>query len=299
MKWLVVSPENQGEEIKSIVKVLEENKADFFVLKMNDASEKVDLDSNEMGKFTHCVFGCNPVVSNGFSMLLLGYFAGKKAPVYMTKCDAAIFNGSDSSVKVLESVEEISSYLRENFNSISNDFDKAETFRELFDMGIPFAADSYEYCIQKEKFDICEKLLKAGLDVNSFTSDGVPLLCVASRNDCKDQMKKLISLGADINIISRDRGYTPVMDCVWRKNYEMTKVLIDNKADLHVMSLDGQSILVLAVGNGDKKIVDLLVSSGADPDVKDSMGMSARGYAKLFKKEDLVEIMARVPEKTE
>ena len=79
----------------------------------------------------------------------------------------------------------------------------------------------------------------------------------------------------------------------------MTKVLIDNKADLHVMSLDGQSILVLAVGNGDKKIVDLLVSSGADPDVKDSMGMSARGYAKLFKKEDLVEIMARVPEKTE
>ena len=96
MKWLVVSPENQGEETKSIVKVLEENKVDFFVLKMNDASEKLDLDSNEMGKFTHCVFGCNPVVSNGFSMLLLGYFAGKKAPVYMTKCDAAIFNGADS-----------------------------------------------------------------------------------------------------------------------------------------------------------------------------------------------------------
>lgn len=299
MKWLVISPENQGKETKSIVKVLKENKTDFFVLKMNDASEKLDLDSNEMGKFTHCVFVCNPVVSNGFSMLLLGYFAGKKVPVYMTKCDAAIFNAADSNVKVLESVEEISSYLRENFNSISNDFDKAETFRELFDIGIPFAADSYEYCIQKEKFDICEKLLKAGLDVNSFTSDGVPLLCIASRNDCKDQMKKLISLGADINIISRDRGYTPVMDCVWRKNYEMAKVLIDNKADLHVMSLDGQSILVLAVGNGDKKIVDLLVSSGADPDVKDSMGMSARGYAKLFKKEDLVEIMARIPEKTE
>lgn len=299
MKWLVVSPENQGEEIKSIIKVLEENKADFFVLKMNDAGEKLNLDPSEVGKYTHCVFGCNPCVSNGFSMLLLGYFAGKKAPVYMTKCDGGIFNAADLNVKVLESVEEISSYLKENFNSIRSDFEKAETFRELFDMGIPFAADSYDYCIQKEKFDICEKLLKAGLDVNSFTSDGVPLLCIASRNDCADQMKKLISLGADINIISRDRGYTPVMDCVWRKNYEMTKVLIENKADLHVMSLDGQSILVLAVGNGDKKIVDLLVSSGADPDVKDSMGMSARGYAKLFKKEDLVEIMARIPEKTE
>lgn len=299
MKWLVVSPENQGEEIKSIVRILEENKADLFVLEMNDSAGKLNLDPNELEKFTHCVFGCGPAVSTGLSMLLLGYFAGKNAPVYMTKGDADSFAGYGSKVMLFESASEISTYIKKNFESIKNDCEKSETYRELFDMGIPFAADSYDYCVQKEKFDICEKLLKAGLDVNSFTSDGVPLLCVASRNDCADQMKKLISLGADINIISRDRGYTPVMDCVWRKNYEMTRVLIENNADLHVMSLDGQSILVLAVGNGDKKIVDLLVSSGADPDVKDSMGMSARGYAKLFKKDELVEIMARIPEKSE
>ena len=40
-----------------------------------------------------------------------------------------------------------------------------------------------------------------------------------------------------------------------------------------------------------KKIVKLLLDSGADPDVKDSMGMSARGYASLFKNEELMKLM--------
>ena len=59
------------------------------------------------------------------------------------------------------------------------------------------------------------------------------------------------------------------------------------------MSSDGQSILVLAVGNGNSKIVKLLLNSGADPDVKDSMGMSARDYASLFKNEELMKLMGK------
>ena len=63
------------------------------------------------------------------------------------------------------------------------------------------------------------------------------------------------------------------------------------------MSSDGQPILVLAVGNGDAKIVEVLLKAGANPDIQDSMGMSARSYANLFKKADLVKILNKFPKK--
>ncbi|HBB43638.1 MAG TPA: hypothetical protein DCZ74_08995, partial [Treponema sp.] len=149
----------------------------------------------------------------------------------------------------------------------------------------------------KEKEEICELLLNAGMSVNAKTSDGVPLLSVAVRNDMSDKVKWLLSLGADINAISGDRGYSAVMDAVWRKNYDLTKYLIEKGASLEFISSDGQPILVLAVGNGNVDIVNLLLQNGADPDVQDSMGMSARQYANLFKKPGMVEAMEKFPRK--
>ncbi|MBQ3650337.1 MAG: ankyrin repeat domain-containing protein [Treponema sp.] len=103
--------------------------------------------------------------------------------------------------------------------------------------------------------------------------------------------------GADIDAISSDRGYSPVMDAVWRKNFDITKYLISKGADLSFVSSDGQPILVLAVGNGNVDIVKILLENGADPDIKDSMGMSAREYALLFKKKPMIELMEKFPKK--
>ena len=89
------------------------------------------------------------------------------------------------------------------------------------------------------------------------------------------------------------------MDAVWRKNFQITDFFISKGADLNLISSDGQPILVLAVGNGDAKIVDLLLKNGANPDLKDSMGMSARTYASLFKRGDLVELINKYPPKEE
>ena len=53
----------------------------------------------------------------------------------------------------------------------------------------------------------------------------------------------------------------------------------------------GQNNLILAVGANRESLVKLLAENGADPDVKDMMGMSAYNYAVLFKKQKLVEIL--------
>ena len=100
-----------------------------------------------------------------------------------------------------------------------------------------------------------------------------------------------LELGVNIAAVSDDRGYTAVMDAVWRGNEKITKFLIENGADLNTISKEGQSNLVLAVGAGRENIVKLLAENGSDCDVKDMMGMSAYNYAVLFKKTRIVDIL--------
>ena len=47
------------------------------------------------------------------------------------------------------------------------------------------------------------------------------------------------------------------------------------------------------MGAGKLNICQLLADSGADPDIKDQMGMSAYGYAKLFNRTDIVEALEK------
>ena len=46
-------------------------------------------------------------------------------------------------------------------------------------------------------------------------------------------------------------------------------------------------------GTGKFEICQLLAESGADPDIKDQMGMSAYEYAKLFGKKDILEVLQK------
>ena len=164
-------------------------------------------------------------------------------------------------------------------------------YRRDLDKGIPFTPDCFALYITKNKPEIFNLFISAGIDVNARDETGTPMLNIAVRNDNLSFAKKIIELGADINAVSEDRGYTAVMDAVWRGNIELTKLLISKKADLNTISKEGQNNLVLAVGADRDKIVKLLAENGADPDVKDMMGMSAYGYATLFKKEAIVEIL--------
>ena len=229
---------------------------------------------------------------------VLGFCYGKNMPVLVLDEEKKFIKlfpceNKKLSLKNFYSENELFNWLEKNIENLKSESLKRANKNSLLEQGISCSADSFEFYLEKEKTGICKSILNSGIDVNSKTLQGVPLLCVATRNDSKEMLELLLEKGADINEVSEDRGYSPVMDAVWRKNYEIAKLLIDHGADLSTMSSDGQSILVLAVGNGNSKIVKLLLNSGADPDVKDSMGMSARDYASLFKNEELMKLMGK------
>ena len=190
-----------------------------------------------------------------------------------------------------ENESEIVNYLSSNYDKILSEDEKKQAQKKLLDKGLPFTPDSFATYIEKNKSDICNLFILGGIDINSRNDLGTPLINVAVRNDNVDLVKKFIELGADINIVSEDRGYTPIMDAVWRGNLELTKLFIKHGAQLNTISKEGQSNLVLAVGADKTKIVQVLAKAGADPDIKDQMGMSAYGYASLFKKEEILKIL--------
>ncbi|MBR6297501.1 MAG: ankyrin repeat domain-containing protein [Treponema sp.] len=306
MNWLVIASGSDNDKL---------NKAKDFLLSKNGEdpnviliSENLDLEELQKNfrtvqKTTHCiVIGASSVFSSSDCVFLMGFLMGSQANLLIyDKKDDHLFeklrDGRTLGFNSFTDFDTLLKFIDEKFN----DFEQIELERNslinLFTMGIPFTADSFAHYLEKELQDVCQMFINAGMPVNAKTSEGVPMLNIATRAEHMDQVEWLIGLGADVNSISGDRGYTAVMDAVWRKNYALTEYYISKGAGLNVVSSDGQPILVLAVGNGDEKIVKLLLDNGADPDLPDSMGMSARKYAGLFKKAAIVEIMEKYPPK--
>ncbi len=187
--------------------------------------------------------------------------------------------------------DEVLSYITKKYKSLEKQDNINSAKKALFNKGIPFTPDCFASSIAKNKAEICKLFISAGIDINSRDDLGTPMLNVAVRNDNIELTKMLLEYGADINAVSNDRGYTAVMDAVWKGNKDITKLLIEQGAELNTISKEGQSNLVLAVGANNIAICKMLAENGADPDIKDQMGMSAYNYATLFKKEAIIEIL--------
>ncbi|NLK45745.1 MAG: ankyrin repeat domain-containing protein [Treponema sp.] len=304
MKWLIVVPESESPEIDVVQCFLRENMANYEIYdidkqkhleplaKANDAFKKTRKSFSEA---THCIFlDAHKYTSYTLLPYLCGFLSGCKIPVFVTgyassKELPSFFYG----FKTFLSEHKLLKELTKCFVEYIEEETKTNAKKELYQKGLPFTPDSFSFQIAKGSEDICNLFIKAGMDVNEVDSAGTPMLCNAARAENKNIVLLLLENGADVNAVSKDRGYTPLMDAVWRKNAEITDIFIKNGADLNVVSNDGQTALILAVGSGSVKICELLARNGADGEMKDHMGMTAYGYAKLFKKEAIQAILEK------
>lgn len=307
MKWLILAFDVKNKDIKTFENLIENNneQADEFFFTEDLSDYDLNQCMTSVCQSTHCIIlDADKLQKCKDFNFILGVLIGNKTNIYIyTPKDYQIkyekFDLSHNSlVKTYKTLKSLKDDLTEHYE----DYEKVEFERQsltkLLIKGIPFTADSFANYVAKDNLEICNQFYAAGINTNAYTSDGVPFLCIAVRNDCEEMVNWLLDRGADLNIISKDRGYSPVMDAVWRKNYPLTKLFVEKGANLNLISSDGQPILVLAVGNGNAKIVELLLEHGADADLCDSMGMSARAYAFLFKKTEIIEVFKKFPGKT-
>jgi hypothetical protein len=153
----------------------------------------------------------------------------------------------------------------------------------ILEMGISCHADSLAQCVRDGDTKAVELFLRAGFLPDARDKHGATLLCLATRNKRLAVAQLLLERGAELDLQSEDRGYSPLMDAVLVGATEFVDLFLSRGADPDLKSKDDQTALVIAVGRGDVETTRRLLDYGADADIADKLGLSARKYAALFK----------------
>lgn len=300
MNWLLIYTDETSKESEIVSRFLNKKKVEIIDFNLDLPDVKVGADglseylkdfiSNKITDISQCViFMDENNFTNPILAYLTGYIHGKGIPSFISGLKKEQVMLSDILIWH-ENAKELTDSLEENFPSFIAEEKKLEAKKKLFNAGIPFTPDTFSIHIAQENMDICEDFLEAGMDINCRDSAGTPMLCIAARSGKKEAIEWLVQNGAEINAISKDRGYSAVMDAVWKMNAEIVELLIKLGANLNFVSNDGQTALIVATGSSNSKICEMLAKNGADPCYKDHMGMSALDYARLFKKNALVDL---------
>lgn len=146
--------------------------------------------------------------------------------------------------------------------------------------------------VQQNNFELVEKLISQGYNVNQKDADGNSLLIISSANGNAEIVKLLLSSGAllsdvdanmkatalhaaaylgypevmnilieqgiDLNIQGPYNGYTALHDAILQNNIEGIKILLDSGANTELRGKDGNTPLMLAKKQGNLKIIELL-----------------------------------------
>lgn len=174
-----------------------------------------------------------------------------KAPLE-TISEGAEFGKLDSLVTTHSRVTAIKNTNEENFKGLVAKIKKGEEeFRELVKKGE----------LEEEFYDI---------------SDGqgwYPIhYAINYRN--KLAVKHLVESGASLDVATKE-GFTPLMLCLMKKEFDMFKVLIDSgKASINKVTSKG-TILHYAIESKNDQFVSYLISKGADPFLENAQRQKA------------------------
>ena len=97
----------------------------------------------------------------------------------------------------------------------------------------------------------------------------------ATSNGHEDVVNLLIENKASVNAITVF-GTTALMQAAWNGQLKIVKILVENHANIHMQGVGGWTALYFASlsGQGHPEVVRFLLDTGANPNVKDQIGMT-------------------------
>lgn len=243
-------------------------------------------------QITHMIFIFSHTVPDFTSFIFVsGFCLGRNIPVLVLEPDAEnIVPKRCKNFGILLKPETIEAYIIAEKIRFRAEDKKNKARAKLLNRGISCFEENFILIVSSGDADAVALFLEAGFNPSLIDSKGIPLLSLAVRAQFPRVASLLIEAGADVNRLSGDRGYSPLMDAAQKGDIAMVKLLLDNGAKSDLQSKDGQTALIICAGRGDTEMAAMLVAHGSDPTIKDLLGMSASGYAKLFKNEKLMDL---------
>ena len=138
-------------------------------------------------------------------------------------------------------------------------------------------------------------LLENGADIEQLGPQGYRPLALAIAESKYEAAKALMEGGADVSVASGHEGLTPLMIVAAQtgpaegamflpgstRPTDIAKGLIERKATIDAQSNDGMTALMVAAAHNSPPMIGLLMDAGADPDIKNKRGQTARDVAEL------------------
>jgi ankyrin repeat protein len=117
--------------------------------------------------------------------------------------------------------------------------------------------------------------------------DESPLMMAALRGQA-EIVRKLVARGADVN----KTGWTALHYAATGGHLAIMQMLLDESAYIDAESPNGTTPLMMAAMYGTPAAVKLLLEAGADPTLKNQLGLSALDFANRGNRKDAAELIA-------
>lgn len=282
--------------LRGILETLDAVGVDAYGLKMHDSWESIPRErvAARLEKASHflALAAQDSLGSSWFSFAVgYGYSRGSQFALYRFDPSSA-FPRYLSGLPVFDSLEELAAYYLAEKEDWLIQEERRVSRATLLEMGISVHNDSLAQCVRDGDTKAVDLFMKSGFPPDARDKYGVPLLCLAARGKHRAVVEILLASGAQIDAQSEDRGYSPLMDATQAGSADLVELFLSRGAKPDLMSKDGQTALVVAVGRNDAEIASLLVSGGADPDLPDKLDLTARKYANLFRNPRILELFS-------
>lgn len=140
-------------------------------------------------------------------------------------------------------------------------------------------------------FGVADALLKApALDVNALNEAGESALMMAALKGQQDWSQRLLERGAAVN----KSGWSPLHYAATGPEPAVVKLLLDRGATIDAASPNHSTPLMMAAQYGNEANVDVLLTRGADPKLRNDQGLTAADFARLAKRDALATKLDRL-----
>jgi ankyrin repeat protein len=137
-------------------------------------------------------------------------------------------------------------------------------------------------------------LLLIASTLTTRSQDKNELLFKAVLEGDKTKVEKLIKEGADVNYTKEVRPswkMNLLITSITNKQFAISKVLIENKADVNWKDAFKTSAILYAASSGNVELVKLLLANGANINDNDGQGNSVLSAARESENEDMIKFV--------
>lgn len=147
------------------------------------------------------------------------------------------------------------------------------------------------FAMQQTSWRAADALLLApALDVNMRSASGETPVMLAAIRAHRELLDKLLAAGAHVN----QPGWTPLhyaASADLPDSVPIAQTLLERHAYIDAASPNGTTPLMLAAQYGSQAMVQLLLDEGADPSIRNQLGLAATDFAHRSGRDYLVELI--------